>query len=93
MSIFHRALDRLADALWAGRKVRLHITADYDTARYLLPLIKKLIADDEDGETYRTALIDWHRAERPPLVRPTETWIRSGKGPTIGRSCRTAADQ
>jgi len=68
MSIFHRALDRLADALWAGRKVRLHITADYDTARYLLPLIKKLIADDEDGETYRTALIDWHRAERPPLA-------------------------
>lgn len=68
MSVFRRAADRLADFLYAGRKVSLHFIADYDTARYVLPLIKKLIADDEDGETYRTALVDWHRVERPPLA-------------------------
>ena len=68
MSLFRRAADRLADFLYAGRKVSLHFTTDYDTARYVLPLIKKLIADDEDGETWRIALIDWHRTERPPLA-------------------------
>lgn len=68
MSVFRRAADRLADFLYAGRKVSLHFTADYDTARYVLPLIKKLIAEGEDGEAYRTALIDWQRCERPPLA-------------------------
>ena len=51
MSIFHRALDWLADTLWTDRKVTLHVTADIDRACYLLPLIEKLVADDEDGET------------------------------------------
>ena len=68
MSIFHRALDRLADFIWTGRKVTLRFTAEYRTACYALPLIKKLLAEDEDGEAYRVALIDWHRAERPPLA-------------------------
>ena len=68
MSVFRRALDRLAGFLWTSRKVTLRVSADPRTARYALPLIKKLLADDDDGETYRTALKDWHRAERPPLA-------------------------
>lgn len=67
MSIFHRAMDRLADRLWGGRKVTLHFTADYRIARFTLPLIKRLLADDEDGETYRCSIAQWTIDERPPL--------------------------
>ena len=68
MSIFHRALDRLADFIWTGRKVNLRFTAEYRTACYAVPLINKLLAEGEDGDTYRTALVPWHEAERPPLA-------------------------
>lgn len=67
MSIFLRAMDRLADFIWTGRKVTLRFTAEYRTACYAVPLINKLLAEDEDGEAYRTAIVAWHRAERPPL--------------------------
>lgn len=67
MSIFRRTMDRLADRLWTGRKVTLHFTADYRIARFTLPLIKRLLADDEDGETYRCAIAHWPLNERPPL--------------------------
>ncbi|WP_206377410.1 hypothetical protein [Sphingobium sp. TB-6] len=67
MLIFHRTLDRLADSLWTGRKVTLRFTADYRTACVALPLIKKLLADSEDGETYRCSIAHWHLNERPPL--------------------------
>lgn len=68
MSIFHRAMDRLADFIWTGRKVNLRFTAEYRTACYAVPLIQKLLAEGEDGDTYRTALVPWHEAERPPLA-------------------------
>ncbi|MGQ3099891.1 MAG: hypothetical protein ACT6RX_02545 [Sphingopyxis solisilvae] len=67
MSIFQRAFDRLADRLWTGRKVTLHFTADYRIARFTLPLIKRLLADDEDGETYRCSIAQWTIDERPSL--------------------------
>ena len=68
MSIFQRAMDRLADFIWIGRKVNLRFTAEYRTACYAVPLINKLLAKGEDGDTYRTALVGWHTAERPPLA-------------------------
>lgn len=67
MPIFHRVLDRLADFIWTGRKVTLHFTTDYRTACFALPLIKRLLADDEDGETYRCSIAQWTINERPPL--------------------------
>ncbi|WP_218647342.1 hypothetical protein [Sphingobium lactosutens] len=67
MLIFHRTLDRLADSLWTGRKVTLRFTADYRTACIALPLIKKLLAEGEDGETYRCSIAHWHLNERPSL--------------------------
>ena len=67
MSIFRRTIDRLADRLWTGRKVTLHFTADYRIARFTLPLIELLIADDEDGETYRSSIAHWTLNERPSL--------------------------
>ena len=68
MSIFHHALDRLADFLWTDRKVTLRFTAEYRIACCAVPFIKKLIAEDEDGDTYRSAIVAWHSAERPPLA-------------------------
>ena len=68
MPIIDRALDRLADLIWTGRKVPLHFTAEYRTACFAAPLITKLLADNEDGAAYRIALIPWHLAERPPLA-------------------------
>lgn len=68
MSIFHRALDRLADFIWTGRKVNLRFTAEYRTACYAVPIIKKLLAEGADGDAYRVALIPWHEAERPPYA-------------------------
>lgn len=67
MSIFTHALDRLADFIWTGRKVNLRFTAEYRTACFAAPLIKKLLAEDADGNAYRSAMVGWHRAERPPL--------------------------
>ena len=68
MSIFQRVMDRLADSIWIGRKVNLRFTAEYRTACYVVPLINKLLAEGEDGDTYRAALVPWHEAERPPLA-------------------------
>lgn len=68
MPIFRRAMDRLADFIWTGRKVSLRFTAEYRTACYAVPLINKLLAEGEDGDAYRTALVPWHEAERPPLA-------------------------
>lgn len=67
MSIFHRALDKLADFIWTARKVTLRFTTDYRTACSALPLIERLLADDEDGETYRCSIAHWTINERPPL--------------------------
>ena len=68
MSIFRRAMDQLVDRFWAGRKVALHLTADHRIARRTAPLIKRLLADDEDGETCRNAIATWSNSERPPLA-------------------------
>ena len=45
MSIFRRAMNRLANRLWAGRKVTLRFTADYRIAGFTLPLIERLLLD------------------------------------------------
>lgn len=67
MSIFDRALDRLADLRWTGRKATLHFTADYRIARLALPYIKRLLLDNADGETYRCSIAQWVINERPTL--------------------------
>lgn len=67
MTIFHRALDKLADFLWTDRIVTMHFRADYRIARFALPLIQRLLADNEDGETYRCSIAQWTINERPTL--------------------------
>lgn len=68
MSVFHRILDRIADWRWTDRKVNLRFVAEYRTACFALPIINAILAENEDGVTYRAALTDWRRAERPPLA-------------------------
>ena len=36
-------------------------------AEYAAPLTERLIADTDDGGTYRAAIADWRSAERPPI--------------------------
>jgi len=56
MSIFHSAMDRLADFLWTGRKVSLRFTAEYRTACYAAPLIAKLLAEERHRHLRRSRL-------------------------------------
>lgn len=46
----------------------MHSAADVRTAAYMRPIIEKLLADGEDGDTYRAALGVWRHTERPPLA-------------------------
>lgn len=68
MPSFSRVLDRIADFLWTGRKVSLRFRAEYRTACFALPIINAILAEGDDGDTYRAALFDWRRAERPPVA-------------------------
>src|SRR3546814_4136074 len=68
MSILRKAVDRLANFFRFDHKVILRFAVDRYNASYVVPLIEKLIADGEDGDTYRSALAAWNRAERPPLA-------------------------
>jgi len=67
MSIFRRTMDRLANSSWAGRKVTLRFTADYRIAVFTLPLIERLLLDNDYGETYRCSIAQWTLNERPSL--------------------------
>ncbi|MGB3845446.1 MAG: hypothetical protein WA940_06220 [Sphingopyxis sp.] len=68
MSILSKAVDRLANFFRFDHKVILRFAVDRYNAPYVVPLIEKLIADGEDGDTYRSALAAWNRAERPPIA-------------------------
>lgn len=65
MSVLRNALARFF--FW-GRKPDLHVDADVQTAIYMGPIIEKLLAHGEDGDTYRAAVNLWRYAERPPLA-------------------------
>mgnify|MGYP000853160607 FL=1 len=68
MPIFRKAIDRLADLLRRDRKITYRAQIDARTAPYVVPLLNKIVADDEDGDTLRNSLIPWRRAQRPPIA-------------------------
>lgn len=68
MPIFRKAADRLADLLHRDEKIMYRALIDARLAPHVTPLLDKLIADDEDGDTLRGALIPWRRSERPPIA-------------------------
>ena len=79
-------LARLAARL-SGRRITLRFTMDARIAEYAAPLIERLIADTDDGDTYRAAIADWRSAERPPIcihsaeistVRIDGPWQKAG---------------
>src|SRR3546814_14363841 len=63
-----KAVDRITNFFRFDHKVTLRFAVDRYNAPYVIPLIERLIADGEDGDTYRSALAAWNRAERPPLA-------------------------
>ncbi|USI76515.1 hypothetical protein [Sphingopyxis sp. USTB-05] len=65
MSVIRNALARI----FRSRETStLHFDADVRTAAFMRPIIEKLLADGEDGDTYRAAINFWRYAERPPLA-------------------------
>lgn len=49
-------------------KATIRFFADVRTAAYMRPIIEKLLADGDDGATYRAAVNFWRHNERPPLT-------------------------
>lgn len=65
MSVLRNALTHLFSS---KPKPDMHIDADVQTAIYMWPIIERLLAHGEDGDTYRAAVNFWRYAERPPLA-------------------------
>lgn len=68
MPIFRNGRPRLGLPLFQGGRVTRRICMNARIARYLMPFIEKLAADDPDGETYRCAIAAWQHSKRPPLA-------------------------
>jgi len=68
MPLFRKAVDRLSDLLRRDGKVIYRAVLNARVAPYTVPLLDKIVADDEDGETLRISLIPWKQAERPPIA-------------------------
>lgn len=68
MSVFRKAVDRLADLLRGDRRITYRASIDARLAPYIVPLLDKIVADDEDGDTFRNSLVPWLRAQRPPIA-------------------------
>lgn len=67
MPIFGDTSHRIADWWFAPRRVTLRFRTDPRTARFAVPLVEKLLADNRDGATYRSAIAHWVHSQRPPL--------------------------
>lgn len=67
MPAFRDIAAQLRRRFFPKHEVTLRFRTDARTACYIIPLIEKLLANDEDGETYQCAVAHWHHAERPPL--------------------------
>ncbi|BBD98359.1 hypothetical protein SAMIE_1018600 [Sphingobium amiense] len=68
MPIFRKAVDRLADFMRRDRKITYRAFIDARVAPYVTPLLDRIVADDEDGDTLRNSLIPWRRSQRPPIA-------------------------
>ncbi|WP_303762382.1 hypothetical protein [Sphingobium yanoikuyae] len=68
MPIFRKAVDRLADLMRCDRKATYRAIINARLAPYVTPLLDRIVADDEDGDTLRNSLIPWRRAQRPPVA-------------------------
>ncbi|MFV0642901.1 MAG: hypothetical protein ACK5NN_00120, partial [Sphingomonadaceae bacterium] len=67
MLFFRKAVDRLTDLLRRDDKITYRAFIDARMAPYVVPLLDRLTADNEDSDALHGSLIHWKRAERPPL--------------------------
>lgn len=65
MSTIRNALARI---FRLRQKANSNFDANVQAAAFMRPIIEKLLADGEDGDTYRAAVNFWRHAERPPLA-------------------------
>lgn len=68
MPVFREAVDRIADLLRRDRNITYRAFINARIAPYVTPLLDKIVADNEDGDTLRNSLIPWRRAERPSIA-------------------------
>lgn len=68
MPVFRKAVDRIADLLRRDRNITYRAFINARIAPYVTPLLDKIVADNEDGDTLRNSLIPWRRAERPSIA-------------------------
>lgn len=68
MPAFRKAVDRIADLLRRDRNITYRTFINARIAPYVTPLLDKIVADNEDGDTLRNSLIPWRRAERPSIA-------------------------
>jgi hypothetical protein len=68
MLVFRKVMDRLADLLRHDRRITYRAFINARLAPHVTPLLDRIVADNEDGEALRIALIPWQRAERPPIT-------------------------
>ena len=68
MPISRKIMDRLANWLHGSATTTYRISIHSRIAPLVMPLVERLAADDEDGETLRCTLVHWHRAERPAIA-------------------------
>ena len=68
MPISRKIMDRLANWLHGNATTTYRISIHSRIAPLVMPLVERLAADGEDGETLRCTLAPWHRAERPAIA-------------------------
>nr|WP_295738101.1 hypothetical protein [uncultured Acidocella sp.] len=67
MPIFHNIIARLHARFLPEDIATFTVRTTPRIARFVKPIIEKLIRDDKAGETYRFAVAFWHRWDVPPL--------------------------
>lgn len=68
MPIYSQPTARLRAWLFPADDVTFIVRTSARIARFVIPVIEKLIRDDRIGETYRCAVALWERWEAPPLT-------------------------
>ena len=67
MPVFQSITARLHARFFPGDIASFTVRMTPRIARFVMPIIEKLIRDDRAGETYRCAVAFWHRWDVPPL--------------------------
>ena len=68
MPISRNIIDRFADWLHGSDTITYRVSVITRSAQFIMPLVERLVADDDDGDTLRTAMVPWRYAQRPAIA-------------------------